>query len=50
LCRPTWSIKPSNYLKAFLTSDLLINGNGTLSPVDPAQQRSSRPPFYTSAG
>jgi cyanophycin synthetase len=25
-----------DYLKAFLTSDLLINGNGTLSPVDPA--------------
>jgi hypothetical protein len=23
-------------LKAFLTSDLSVNGNGTLTPVDPA--------------
>jgi len=37
-------------LKAFLTSDLLINGNGTLSPVDPAAATLKSPTVLHVAG
>jgi cyanophycin synthetase len=39
-----------DYLKAFLTSDLLINGNGTLSPVDPAAATLKSPTVLNVAG
>jgi cyanophycin synthetase len=39
-----------DYLKAFLTSDLLINGNGTLSPVDPAAATLKSPTVLHVAG
>ena len=39
-----------DYLKAFLTSDLSVNGNGTLSPVDPAAATLKSPTVLHVAG
>src|SRR4051794_15383843 len=39
-----------DYLKAFLTSDLLISGNGTLSPADPAAANLKSPSVLHVAG
>jgi len=39
-----------DYLKAFLSSDLLINGNGTLSPADPAAANLKSPSVLHVAG